>query len=153
MPAPAVTPLRLAVVGAGSRGMIYGREAVGTGTARVTAVAEPRADRRLAAAAEFGVPLNRCVNDWSDLAGVAGPRRRRGDHHHARPPAHRARAGLPGSRPRPAAGEADGADRSRGRGDCGRRGASGAIVCVAHVLRYSAYTGRGQGGAGRWPDR
>ena len=47
-------PLRLAIVGAGQRGMTYGREAVLTGSAVVTAVAEPRAGRGAAAAAVVG---------------------------------------------------------------------------------------------------
>ena len=64
------TPLRLAIVGTGSRGMTYGREGILSGQAVVTAVAEPRDDRRRAAAAEFGVPDDRSVADWRDLAGL-----------------------------------------------------------------------------------
>ena len=45
-----MTTLRLAIVGTGSRGMTYGREGVLSGEAVVTAVAEPREDRRRAAA-------------------------------------------------------------------------------------------------------
>ena len=114
-------PLRLAIVGTGSRGMTYGREAVRTGTAVVTAVAEPRPDRRAAAAAEFGV-----ADGWSvaELAGprrAGRPRRRCGGGGHARPPAHRPGAGVPGPRAAAAAGEADGAERGRGPPDRGRR--------------------------------
>ncbi|HZA73076.1 MAG TPA: gfo/Idh/MocA family oxidoreductase, partial [Propionibacteriaceae bacterium] len=61
-------PLRLAIIGAGSRGLTYGRESVRTGTAVVAAVAEPRPDRRSAAAAEFGVAATWSVADWSELA-------------------------------------------------------------------------------------
>jgi len=120
--------------------MTYGREAVGTGTARVTAVAEPRADRRLAAAAEFGVPLNRCVSDWSDLAGspdldvdaviITTP-----DRQHTAPALAFLARGLPLLLEKPMA-----PTEAEAEAIVAAAAQAGVIVCVAHVLRYSAYT-------------
>ena len=105
--------------------MTYGREAVRTGAAVVTAVAEPRPDRRAAAAAEFGVADGRSVADWPELATradldvdavvVATP-----DRQHTAPALAFLARGLAA-----AAGEADGAERGRGPADRGRRRAGG----------------------------
>ena len=120
--------------------MTYGREAVGTGTARVTAVAEPRAERRLAAAAEFGVPLSLCVSDWSDLAGspdldvdaviITTPDRR-----HTEPALAFLARGFPLLLEKPMA-----PTEAEAQAIVAAAAQAGTIVCVAHVLRYSAYT-------------
>ena len=73
-----VLPLRLAIIGAGCpRDDLRAREPSRPATAVVTAVAEPRRDRRAAAAAEFGVAERWSVEDWTELADPGRPRRRR----------------------------------------------------------------------------
>jgi len=62
----------LALVGCGNRGRQYAGLAVGTGRARVVAIAEPNPVRRAAAAREFGVPAEAVFDDWAALA--AAPR-------------------------------------------------------------------------------
>ncbi|RVU27875.1 Gfo/Idh/MocA family oxidoreductase [Streptomyces antnestii] len=63
-------PVTLVVAGAGMRGMIYARRAVLEGRARIVALAEPRADIREAAAAEFGIDPSRVFADWRELAAA-----------------------------------------------------------------------------------
>ena len=133
-------PLRLAIVGAGQRGMTYGREAVLTGSAVVTAVAEPRADRRAAAAAEFGVADEWSVADWPDLAAradldvdavvVATP-----DRQHTAPALAFLGRGLPLLLEKPMAPSEAEAEQIAAAAE-----RAGVVVCVAHVLRYSSYT-------------
>jgi predicted dehydrogenase len=133
-------PLRLAVVGTGCRGMAYGRESVRTGEAVVTAVAEPRTGRRLAAAAEFGVTADRAVIDWRDLAGrhdlnvdavvVATP-----DREHTAPALAFVERGIPILLEKPMAPTQAEAEAIAQAAD-----ERSVMVCVAHVLRYSAYT-------------
>ncbi len=133
-------PLRLAIVGTGSRGMTYGREAVRTGTAVVTAVAEPRPDRRAAAAAEFGVADGWSVASWPDLAArddldvdavvVATP-----DRQHTAPALAFLARGLPLLLEKPMAPNEDEARQIVAAAE-----RANVVVCVAHVLRYSAYT-------------
>lgn len=133
-------PLRLAIVGAGQRGVTYGREAVLTGLAVVTAVAEPRPDRRAAAAAEFGVADEWSVADWADLAAhadldvdavvVATP-----DRQHTAPACAFLDRGLPLLLEKPMAPTEDEAEQIVAVAE-----RAGVVVCVAHVLRYSAYT-------------
>ena len=48
--------LKLALIGAGQRGMIYGKAALKSGLAEISAVAEPNAIRRQAAANAFSIP-------------------------------------------------------------------------------------------------
>ena len=133
-------PVRLALVGTGSRGMTYGRESVRSGQAVVTALAEPRPDRLAAAAAELAVPADRCATDWRDLAArddldldavvVATP-----DRQHTEPALAFLGRGLPLLLEKPMAPtEAE----ARSIVEAAER--AGVIVCVAHVLRYSAYT-------------
>jgi predicted dehydrogenase len=66
-------PVRVALVGAGIRGEIYGHW-IGAhpDRAQLVAVAEPRADRREPIAARHGLPGSAVFDDWRDL--VAGPR-------------------------------------------------------------------------------
>ena len=120
--------------------MVYGRESVRSGRAVVTAIAEPRPDRLRIAAAELGVPAERCAADWRELAAwpdldvdavvVATP-----DRQHTEPALTFIGRGLSLLLEKPmapteaeAVAIAEAAERS------------GALVCVAHVLRYSAYT-------------
>ena len=133
-------PLRLAIIGTGSRGLTYGRESVATGTAVVAALAEPRPDRRSAAAAEFGVAETWAVGDWSELARrpdldvdavvVATP-----DRQHTAPALAFLARGLPLLLEKPMAPDEDEARQIVAAAE-----RAGVIVCVAHVLRYSAYT-------------
>lgn len=120
--------------------MTYGHEAVSSGGGVVTAVAEPRAGRRRAATEEFGLPAGRAVADWTELAAdpdlavdavvVATP-----DRLHTAPAVAFLQRGLPLLLEKPMAptqSEAELITETAER--------TGAIVCVAHVLRYSAYT-------------
>jgi predicted dehydrogenase len=63
-----MTSVTLALVGGGLRGQLYARSAVGSGAARVTAIAEPDPGRRAALGAEFAVPADRLYADWGELA-------------------------------------------------------------------------------------
>ena len=135
-----MTPVRLAIVGAGSRGMTYAREGSRAGQAVVTALAEPREDRRAAAAAELGVPAHRSVADWHELLDlpdldadavvVATP-----DRQHTEPALAFLARGLPLLLEKPMAPSEEEAALIV---DAAER--AGVIVCVAHVLRYSPYT-------------
>ncbi|MGI3784083.1 MAG: Gfo/Idh/MocA family protein [Janthinobacterium lividum] len=134
------SPVRLAIVGTGSRGMTYGREGILAGAAVVTAVAEPRDDRRAAAAAEFGVAESRAVADWRELAAlpdldvdavvVATP-----DRQHTEPALAFLERGLPLLLEKPMAPTEEEAQLIVAAAE-----RAGVIVCVAHVLRYSPYT-------------
>lgn len=133
-------PLRLAVVGAGHRGLTYGREAVATGDAVVTAIAEPRPGRLAAAAAEFSVPAEGCMPAWTDLAArpdlavdavvVATP-----DRQHTAPALAFLDRGLPLLLEKPMAPTEDEARQIVAAAERAK-----VVVCVAHVLRYTAYT-------------
>ena len=135
-----ILPLRLAIIGAGDRGMIYGREAVQAGAAVVTAVAEPRRERRAAAAAEFGVAEQWSVEDWTELATradlnvdavvVATP-----DRQHTAPALAFIARRLPLLLEKPMAPNEKEARQIVAAAERGN-----VLVCVAHVLRYSAYT-------------
>jgi predicted dehydrogenase len=62
-------PVTMAVLGAGARGNVFAGFAERfPGRARVVAVADPRADRRDALAGRLGVPADRLVSDWRELA-------------------------------------------------------------------------------------
>ncbi|MFC9431890.1 Gfo/Idh/MocA family protein [Streptomyces sp. NPDC056987] len=63
-------PVRLALVGAGLRGLTYARHAVAGGAGTVVALAEPDPRRRAAAAAEFAVPEERVFPGWRELAAA-----------------------------------------------------------------------------------
>ena len=133
-------PLRLAIVGAGIRGMTYGRESVRIGEAVITALAEPREGRRRLAAAEFGVAADRAVADWRELADrpdldvdavvVSTP-----DRQHTEPALAFLARGLPLLLEKPMAPTPE---EARSIAEAAER--ASVMVCVAHVLRYSAYT-------------
>ncbi|WP_375425659.1 Gfo/Idh/MocA family protein [uncultured Friedmanniella sp.] len=136
----AAEPLRLAVIGAGSRGMTYARLGARSHGAIVTAIAEPRRRRREAAAAELGVPADRCTADWHDLLArpdldvdavvVATP-----DRQHTEPALAVLARGLPLLLEKPMSPSLEEAEQIVAAAE-----RSGAIVCVAHVLRYLPYT-------------
>ena len=128
------------MLGTGSRGMTYGRASVATGEAVVTALAEPRVLRREAAAAEFGVPADGSVATWQELADrpdldvdavvIATP-----DRQHTEPALAFLGRGLPLLLEKPMAPTEE---EARLIVEAAER--AGVVVCVAHVLRYSAYT-------------
>ena len=65
-----MTPVTLAVVGAGNRGNAHGDWALADpGRARVVALAEPRDPRRARFAARHQLPPGAAVADWRELAG------------------------------------------------------------------------------------
>lgn len=67
----ASSPVTLAVVGTGIRGVDYGRWVLGhPDRARVVAVAEPLAGRRELFAAAHGIPRERVFHGWEDLAAA-----------------------------------------------------------------------------------
>ncbi len=133
-------PVRLALIGAGSRGMNYSREAVGGNGAVVTAIAEPRRERLEIAAREFGVPPHAAVADWRalleqpeppfDAVIVATP-----DREHVEPALAFIERGLPLLLEKPMSPTEEDALRIV---ETARR--RDVLVCVAHVLRYSRYT-------------
>ncbi len=65
-----VNGVRLAVAGAGLRGLSYARHAAASGRAQISAVAEPDETRRRQFAAEFGVPPEYVYEDWRQLAAA-----------------------------------------------------------------------------------
>ena len=133
-------PVRLGILGTGDRGMAYGRESVRSGEAVITALAEPREGRRLLAAAEFGVAADRAVADWRELAArpdldvdavvVSTP-----DRQHTEPALAFLARGLPLLLEKPMAPTPE---EARSIADAAEE--ASVMVCVAHVLRYSAYT-------------
>lgn len=133
-------PVRLAILGVGSRGMVYGREGVRSGLAVVTAIADPRVGRLEIAAAEFGVPDDRCAVDWRDLANrpdldvdavvIATP-----DRQHTEPALTFITRGVPVLLEKPMAPSEE---EATAVAEAAER--TGGLVCIAHVLRYSAYT-------------
>lgn len=133
-------PVRLALIGAGSRGMNYSREAVLRNDAVITAIAEPRIERLQIAAAEFGVPAETAVTEWHALLAlpelpfdaviVATP-----DREHVEPALACIERGLPLLLEKPMSPTEDDARRIA---EAAQR--ADVLVCVAHVLRYSRYT-------------
>lgn len=63
---PGDTPVRVAIVGAGSRGFVHARHAVAAG-GRVTAVAEPTRSRRERLADAHDIPAAARFRDWQAL--------------------------------------------------------------------------------------
>lgn len=62
--------LKLALIGAGQRGMIYGEAAIKSGQAEITAVAEPNALRRQAAAKTFSIPPEHVFESAEEFFGA-----------------------------------------------------------------------------------
>lgn len=132
-------PLRLAIVGAGSRGTGYARRAVAEG-ATITAVVEPDPERLAAFLAEFSEqPIER-FDVWQDIAAradrvadavvVATP-----DRLHADPAIGLAEAGYHLLLEKPIAPtEEESARIVRAAED------AGVMLAVCHVMRYSAYS-------------
>ena len=128
----------LAIAGAGSRGRDHARHAAASG-ARITAVAEPRAEARAAFAAEFEIPAEHVFESWEQLAGagrladavVIATQ----DAMHADPAVTFAALGYHILLEKPMApNEAD----SRRIAEAAER--AGILLTVCHVLRYTAYT-------------
>jgi predicted dehydrogenase len=138
-PAPGA-PVRVALVGAGSRGGVYGRWVEEhPDLARVVAVAEPDAGRRAGVRATHGLAAEAAFADWRDL--LAGPRVADAvvvttqDADHAAPAVAFAEAGYDLLLEKPIAPtERD----CRRVVDAVRR--AGVVFGVCHVLRYAPYT-------------
>ena len=64
------TQVRLAIVGAGSRGANYARLAVESGAAVIVAVADPDLEHRTRFAADHGLDESAVFVDWEDLAAL-----------------------------------------------------------------------------------
>ncbi len=132
--------LSLLLVGAGSRGMTYTREAVGKHGARVVGIAEPREQHRMRAAAEFEVTPERCVESWEDFPDaqckgadaviIATPER-----FHTGPALRFIGLGLPVLLEKPMAPSEEEAKEIVVSSEL-----HGVLVCVAHVMRYLPYT-------------
>ena len=131
------SPVRLLIVGAGSRGSGYGRYAVGTGRAVVTGFADPDPRRFADAAREH--PGAAGFTDWRDLAaagvGADAVVIATQDADHLEPALAFAAAGLHILLEKPmATNEAD----ARRIVEAVRR--ADVLLAVCHVLRYTAYT-------------
>ncbi|MFI6815428.1 Gfo/Idh/MocA family protein [Nonomuraea sp. NPDC050328] len=129
----------LAIVGAGSRGQIYAREAVADGRGQVVAVADPDPARRGLLAAEYGIPEEACFADWTELA--AQPKLADAvviatqDRMHVEPAVAFAGLGYAILLEKPMAPTEPEARRIA---EAAER--AGVIFAVCHVLRYTAYT-------------
>ncbi|WP_341940581.1 Gfo/Idh/MocA family oxidoreductase [Microbacterium sp. LWH10-1.2] len=132
-------PLRLAIVGAGSRGTGYARRAVADG-ATITAVVEPDAERLRVFLAEFADQPIECFGTWQDLAAreeriadavvVSTP-----DRLHAEPAIGLAGAGYHLLLEKPIAPTEEESSRIVAAAD-----AAGVMLAVCHVMRYSDYS-------------
>lgn len=132
-------PVRLAIVGAGSRGSGYARRAIAYG-GQVSAVVEPDPDRLTAFLAEFADQEIAVFSDWAELAAqlprvadaavVATP-----DRLHVEPAVALAGAGYPLLLEKPMAPTEEESVRIVEAAE-----AAGVIVAVCHVMRYSPYT-------------
>jgi predicted dehydrogenase len=130
----------VAVVGTGSRGYTYsGYAERHPDQVRVTAIVDPRTDRRDTLADRLGVPAARRFTDWRDLAAVprladavvlATP-----DHEHVEPTRRFAGLGYHILLEKPVAPTPDGC-----RAVVEAVEAAGVICAVCHVLRYTPYT-------------
>ena len=135
-------PVRLIVVGAGSRGAIYAQYAREHPEAvRVVAVAEPRAAQRDKLAREHQLPIEAVVADWRTLAARAkfadAVVLATSDAEHVEPVIAFAALGYHLLLEKPMAPTAD---------ECRRIVAAtteaGVMLAVCHVLRYTLYTER-----------
>jgi predicted dehydrogenase len=133
-------PVRIVLVGAGSRGAVYAEWVrAHPEAAKIVAVAEPRDAARARIAREHQLPADRAVADWraladqsrlADAAVIATP-----DAIHAEPAIALAGRGYHLLLEKPMAPTAE---------DCRRvvdaAARAGVILAVCHVLRYTRYT-------------
>jgi predicted dehydrogenase len=137
-----VPPVRLIVIGAGSRGAVYADYVrAHPAEVRIVGIAEPRAAHRDRLARDHRIPPDQVVADWralaarprlADAAVIATP-----DAEHADPAVALADRGYHLLLEKPMAPTA--ADCHRIAAAAGR---NQVIVAVAHVLRYTPYTER-----------
>jgi predicted dehydrogenase len=129
----------LALVGGGLRGQLYARGAVGSGTARVVAIAEPDPVRRSALGAEFAVPAEHLYAGWAELAeagrladaAIIATQ----DQLHTAPAVRLAELGYHLLLEKPMATTEEDA-----RAITAAAQRNGIILAVCHVLRYTPYT-------------
>lgn len=132
------SPVELVIVGAGARGMAYGRLALAA-RARIVGIAEPDPERRRIAAQEFGLPEQGCFPSWEELA--AQPRLADAaiiatlDDMHHDPAITLAGQGYHLLLEKPIA---PGPAEARRIVDAAE--SAGVLLMVCHVLRYSDYT-------------
>ena len=132
-------PVRLALVGAGIRGMDYSRHAVAGGRAELVAVAEPDDGRRARAAALGGDVVQ--LTSWEELA--ARPRLADAvivatqDRLHTAPAVALARRGYHVLLEKPMAPTLAECEQIVAAAD-----EAGVLLAVCHVLRYTRYTRR-----------
>jgi predicted dehydrogenase len=136
-----MNPVRLLIVGAGNRGWTYSHFALAEPDhATVTAVAEPRNFQRERLASAHQIPPEHCFADWRDVATL--PHRIADaalictqDHDHVEPAMALAQLGYDLLIEKPLAPT---------EADCEKAtnalGATGQIIAVCHVLRYTRYT-------------
>lgn len=132
-------PVRLAVVGAGSRGTGYARRAVAEG-AEITAVVEPDSARLAAFLSEFAGQSIECFPTWQDIVAreekvadavvVSTP-----DRLHAEPAIGLARAGYHILLEKPIAPTEEESVAIIAAAE-----SSGVMLAVCHVMRYSSYS-------------
>jgi predicted dehydrogenase len=133
-------PIRLAIIGGGSRGCTYASFAAHfPERAQVVAVAEPRAERLAELAASYNVPAHLAVADWSELPRLQGiadavviatP-----DQLHTAPALHFAGQGLHLLLEKPLAPTAEECQQIVAAAE-----QAGVMLAVGHVLRYTRYT-------------
>lgn len=135
-----MSPVRLLLIGAGSRGAVYAAWArEHRDAAQIVGVAEPREALRARVAAEHGIAPERAVADWRELA--AGPRFADAviiatpDPVHADPAVAFADLGYHLLLEKPMAPTADACRRIAGAAE-----RNGVMLAVCHVLRYTRYT-------------
>jgi predicted dehydrogenase len=133
-------PIRLAIIGGGSRGSTYASFAHHfPDRAKIVALAEPRLDRRQELALKYAIPAHLTVADWSDLPPLAGiadavviatP-----DQLHTAPALHFGSQGMHLLVEKPLAPTPE---------ECHQIvktvAQAGVLLAVGHVLRYTRYT-------------
>jgi predicted dehydrogenase len=140
-----VTPLSVALIGAGNRGRyVFGAYALRhPERMRIVALAEPREDRRLATAAEHGLTAASIFADWRELLAARPDAQAAivatGDTEHVDPTLEALNCGLHVLLEKPMALEA--ADCLR-LVDAAER--ADRILQIGHVLRYTAFYARVQ---------
>lgn len=133
------TQVRLAIVGAGSRGANYARLAAASGTAVIVAVVDPNEERRSLFAADHGLPASAVFDDWQSLLAqpkiadavvIATP-----DRLHAEPAVAFAEAGYHLLLEKPMAPTEAESTRIVEAAE-----ANDVTLMVCHVMRYSGYS-------------